>query len=147
MTSTKITIASDHAGYSLKTHLVEFIQKNYPEIEITDFGCDNSTDSVHYPDLASLVCNSINQGNSERGILICGSGVGMSIAANRHKGIRASLCNELLSARLTRQHNNSNVLCLGNWLVTPKLAEEIFAIWFKTEYEGGRHQIRIELLG
>lgn len=138
-----IGLASDHAGYSLKEHIASSLKENYI---LKDYGCSNSTDSVDYPNFAEKLCQELLRGEIEKGILICGSGIGMSIAANRHKGIRAALCQDLLTARLSREHNNANVLCLGNWLVTSKLSDEILDIWLNTNFAGGRHIQRLEML-
>jgi ribose 5-phosphate isomerase B len=142
-----IGIGSDHAGYSLKEHILKFLKETYSEFDLRDYGCKSSSDSVDYPNIAASLCGDLSKGNLERGILVCGSGVGMSIAANRVKGVRATLCSDLLTARLCREHNDSNVLCLGNWFVTPKLSEEILNIWLKTKFAAGRHQKRVSLLG
>ena len=113
-------------------------------IEYIDFGCFTE-ERVDYPDFAKIVCAQVQNGSSERGILICGTGVGMSMAANRFEGIRAGLCNELFTARMSREHNDANVLCLGARVVGPGLAVEIVRTWVSTEFAGGRHQRRIEM--
>ena len=123
-----IGLASDHAGYPLKAHIYQFLKEKYI---IKDYGCANAVDSVDYPSFAQAVCEDLIEVKIQRGLLVCGSGVGMSLAANRFKGIRAVLCQDLLTARLSREHNNANVLCLGNWLVTAKLSEEILNIWLR----------------
>ena len=106
----KITIGSDHAGYGLKLQIIAYLQKK--GWEVIDVGTD-STDSCDYPVFAHKVCKNIQDGVTELGILICGTGIGMSMAANKHRGIRAAACSDTFSARLTRQHNNANVLCFG----------------------------------
>ena len=136
----KIAIASDHAGFCLK----EEIRKAYPDIEWQDFGAF-SKDPVDYPDTGTPAAESVAQGNNEKGILICGSGIGMSIVANKVKGIRAALCWMPEIAKLSRQHNNANVLCLGARVVGPGLALEIVKTWLRTEFVGGRHLRRIEM--
>ncbi|MCX5875493.1 MAG: ribose 5-phosphate isomerase B, partial [Deltaproteobacteria bacterium] len=111
---------------------------------VDDKGCF-STESVDYPDFAKAVCVQVQNGSCERGILICGTGVGMSMAANRFEGIRAGLCNELFTARMSREHNDANVLCLGARVIGPGLAVEIVRAWVSTEFAGGRHQRRIDM--
>ena len=101
---------------------------------------------MDYPDFSQKVCNQVIQGQADLGILICGTGIGMSIAANKHQGIRAALCGDVYSAKLTRQHNNSNVLCLGARVIGDELAKMIVHTWLDAEFEGGRHQGRIDKL-
>lgn len=137
----KIAIASDHAGFELKSYIKGYLLKKGFFVE--DFGTD-SEESVDYPDYAKKVCEAILFKGFERGILICGSGVGMSISANRFKGIRAALCQDLYTAEFSRFHNDSNVLCLSGRLIGKGLAEKIVDVWFSTNFEGGRHQKRIE---
>ncbi|MFB3851138.1 MAG: ribose 5-phosphate isomerase B [Acidobacteriota bacterium] len=137
----RIAIASDHAGYELKKFIKDYLQKSGRAVE--DFGTD-SEESVDYPDFAKKVCEAVLSKGFERGILVCGSGVGMSISANRFKGIRAVLCQDLYTAEYSRLHNNSNVLCLPGRLIGKGLAEKILEVWLKTKFEGGRHLKRIE---
>ncbi|MCX7830171.1 MAG: ribose 5-phosphate isomerase B [Acidobacteria bacterium] len=137
----KIALASDHAGLELKNFVKDYLQKS--KIVVKDFGT-NSEDSVDYPDFAKEVCKAVLSKEFERGILICGSGVGMSISANRFKGIRAVLCQDLYTAEFSRLHNDANILCLPGRLIGKGLAEKIIDIWLKTEFEGGRHQKRID---
>lgn len=137
----KVAIASDHGGYNLKGVIIELLKKL--QMDYQDFGCF-SADSVDYPDFAGLVAREVASGNCERGILICGTGIGMSIAANKFPGIRAALCHDVFSARATREHNNSNVLCLGERVIGPGLAGEIVRVWLETEFSGGRHQKRLD---
>jgi len=138
----KIYIASDHAGYPLKKLIIkEFLSKK--RINFQDLGT-NSEKSVDYPNFAKKLCKNINK--SSMGILICGSGIGVSISANRHKHIRASLCHNVNSARMTRKHNDSNVICLQG---RPFVKKRIFAMlnaYFDTEFEKGRHTRRVEQL-
>ena len=138
----KIYIASDHAGYSLKQVIInEFLQDK--RINFQDLGT-NSEKSVDYPKFAKKLCKKVNK--SSMGILICGSGIGVSICANRHKHIRASLCHNVNSARMTRKHNDSNVICLQG---RPFVKKKIFAMlnaYFDTEFEEGRHKRRVEQL-
>ena len=139
----KIAIASDHGGYEYKTELIPYLeQKGYT---VLDFGT-NSNNSCDYPIYASKVCDEILNGYCELGILICGTGIGMSIAANRHKGIRASVVSDTFSAKMTRMHNNSNVLCLGARVLGIGLAKEIVDTWLEAEYIGSYHEKRVKML-
>ena len=139
----KIAIASDHGGYELKEKIFKYLlDKNF---DVKNFGVD-SNESCDYPIYAKKVCNAILNDNFERGILICGTGIGMSIMANRHKGIRAACLSDKYSAEMTRKHNNSNILCFGARVIDENTAKEIVDIWLKTEYEAGRHQKRVEML-
>ncbi|WP_017549616.1 ribose 5-phosphate isomerase B [Salinicoccus carnicancri] len=136
----KIVIASDHGGINLKRTIVEaLVQKG---VDITDFGPDSS-ESVDYPDYAKPVAEKVADGDFDRGILICGTGIGMSIAANKVKGIRCALVHDSFSAKATRQHNNSNMLAMGERVIGSGLANDIVDIWLNTEYEGGRHERRV----
>lgn len=137
----KLAFGCDHAALGLKNHLMAFVQEMGHEVE--DFGCYSET-SVDYPDFALPVCKSVQAGTCERGILICYTGIGMSIAANKVRGIRCALCTDPLSARLTREHNDSNVLALGAGITGRAMAEEILAVWLKAEMQGGRHQQRVD---
>ena len=139
----KIAIGADHGGYSLKEILIDDLKSSGYDLE--DLGT-YSTDSVDYPDFSQKVCNQVTQGQADLGILICGTGIGMSIAANKHQGIRAALCGDVYSAKLTRQHNNSNVLCLGARVIGDELAKMIVHTWLDAEFEGGRHQGRLDKL-
>lgn len=136
----RIAIGSDHGGYQLKEHLVAKLSAE--GFEISDLGT-NSDESVDYPDFAEQVCRRVLDGEADIGILVCGTGIGMSMAANRHRGIRAALCHNEYSARMSREHNNANVLCLGDRVIGPGLAESIVAVWITTQFSGGRHQTRI----
>ncbi|MGB3221938.1 MAG: ribose 5-phosphate isomerase B [Desulforhopalus sp.] len=137
----KIAIAADHGGYQLK----ESIKKNllHAGCEILDVGCD-SNDSVDYPDYAERAVSSMLTGDCQRGILVCGTGIGMSIVANRHRTIRAAVCFDVHTAKLCREHNDANILCLGARLLDPDYAMQMVTIWLETEFSGGRHQKRIE---
>jgi len=137
----KIAIGCDHGGYGLKEDIRALVLELGHEIE--DCGCYGPA-SVDYPDFAEAVCQAVRSGNCKRGILICGSGIGMSMAANRYREIRAALCHELFTARLSREHNDANVLCLGARIVGPGLALEMVRVWLTTEFAGGRHQGRID---
>ncbi len=138
----KIAIGCDHGGFELKEEIAALLQKMGHEVE--NLGT-NSPESVNYPDFAEAVCSKIKDEGCQRGILICGTGIGMSMAANRHREIRAALCHELFTARMSREHNDANVLCLGARVVGPGLALEIVSTWMNTEFGGGRHQNRIEM--
>ena len=139
----KIAIASDHGGFELKEKIHQYLlEKN---IDVTNFGT-NSIESCDYPVYAKKVCESILNKEYDFGILICGTGIGMSIAANRYKGIRAACVSDTYSARLTREHNNSNVLCFGARVVGEGLAKEIVDSWLNAQFQGSRHQKRIGML-
>ncbi len=140
---TKIAIGSDHAGFNLKNTIKKYLEEKGHEVK--DFGT-YSTDSCDYPIYAKAVANSVASGESEKGILCCGSGVGVSIVANKVKGIRAVLARESLTAKLSRNHNDSNVLCLGERITGEALAFDIVDTWLASEYEGGRHQKRIDMM-
>ncbi len=139
----KFVLACDHAGYPLKEELKKiFAEKGY---EIIDCGTD-SLQSVDYPAYAAKLCDTITSGNAKLGILICGTGIGMSMAANKHAGIRAACCSDTFSARMTRMHNDANVLCMGARVVGAGLAADIAELFLETEFEGGRHQRRVDLV-
>lgn len=139
---TSIIIGSDHGGFKLKSEIVKHLQElGY---EVSDLGCYN-TESCDYPIIAKAVAEKVLEENS-RGILVCGTGIGVSIAANRFNGIRASHCTDTFTARMTRMHNDSNILCLGERITGVGLALDIVDIWLKTEFEGGRHQKRIDMI-
>ena len=139
-----IAIGCDHGGLALKQDILQFLA--HTEHEINDLGC-YSEESVDYPDLANRVCEVIKNGASSCGILICGTGIGMSIAANRHRHIRAALCHEAFTARMSREHNDANVLCLGGRVLGGSLALDIVRVWLATEFTGGRHLRRINMMG
>ncbi|MBQ7047220.1 MAG: ribose 5-phosphate isomerase B [Oscillospiraceae bacterium] len=135
-----IAIGCDHAAYDMKLGIIDMLkEKGY---EVADMGCNG--ESCDYPDIAEAVGREITEGRCEKGILICGTGVGMSIAANKIKGIRAALCSEHFSVKYTRLHNDSNVLCMGARTIGPGLAAELVEIFLETEFEGGRHQRRVD---
>jgi ribose 5-phosphate isomerase B len=136
----KVAIGSDHAGVDLRKEIIAMIEELGMEVE--DVGCECTT-SVDYPDYAIPVAEKVANGEADRGILICGTGIGMSIAANKVKGIRCALVHDLFSAKATRQHNDSNVLAMGERVIGPGLALEIAKVWLTTEYEGGRHGRRV----
>ncbi len=137
----KIALAADHGGYELKNIIIKYLKNlNY---ECIDFGI-NENESVDYPDYAHPVCESITKGETDFGILVCGTGIGMSMSANKHHGIRAACCSDTYSAKLTRMHNDANVLCLGGRVVGEGLALDIVKLFVETEFEGGRHSKRVE---
>ena len=137
----KYFIGTDHAGYEVKSFVIDFLQKR--GIEVEDLGC-YSTESVDYPDYAHKVANAVLENEGTMGILICGSGIGMSLAANKHKGIRAALCHDHYTASMARRHNNANILCFGARIVGKGEIESILEGWLNSEFEGGRHQRRVE---
>lgn len=139
----RIAIGADHAGFILKEHLRARLAEAGHELR--DFGA-HSAESVDYPDYAALVAGAVVGGSAERGILVCGSGIGMAIAANRVRGVRAAACVDLYSARLCRQHNDANVLALGSRIVAPPLAEALAEVFLTTTFEGGRHARRVAKL-
>jgi ribose 5-phosphate isomerase B len=136
-----ISIGSDHAGLELKKYLKDFIENL--KLPIIDVGCF-SPSSVDYPDFGKLVAEAVSKGSIEKGILICGTGLGMSIVANKFKNVRATLCNDVFSAKKSRYHNDSNILVLAGRLIGKDLAKEIVNVWLTTKYDGGRHQHRID---
>ncbi len=137
----KIYIGSDHGGFELKEKLKKFLIDNNYIVE--DLGC-HSLESVDYPDFGFAVAEKVRDDQESRGIVVCSTGIGISIAANKVKNIRCSLVSDLESARLTRQHNDSNVLALGAKIIDHNLALEITNVWLNTAFEGGRHQRRID---
>ncbi len=139
-----IAIASDHAGFELKGQLKQELQTlGY---EALDLGPD-SIASVDYPDFANRLADAIKTGKAARGVLICGTGIGISMAANRHRHIRAALVHDVTGARLTRQHNDANVLCVGARLIGADVAKDCLRVFLTTDFEGGRHQNRVAKLG
>lgn len=138
----KIVIGSDHGGLALKKNILALLQELGHDGE--DVGCFEN-DSVDYPQFADLVCERVAKGHADRGILICGTGIGMSMAANRHDNIRAALCSEQYTARMSREHNDANVLCMGERVTGPGIADAIVRTWLSTSFDGGRHLRRIEL--
>jgi len=137
----KTGIVSDHGGFALK----EYLKKNISEMEWIDYGC-YSEESVDYPDMAKILAESILGGKVSRGIAICGTGIGISIALNRYKQIRAALCHNLFTAEMSRKHNDANILSLGGRILSNEEALAIVNTFFKTSFEGGRHKTRIEKL-
>lgn len=136
-----IAIASDHAGFALKSKLVEHLKKNF--YHTIDLGT-NDLESVDYPDYASKVCSFILEKKAHYGILICGTGIGMGMAANHYKGIRAAVCTNSTMAKLGKAHNNANVLCIGSRVIGLEVALDCVDAFLKAEFEGGRHEIRVK---
>ena len=136
-----IAIASDHAGFTLKSHIAHWLTEH--GYAVLDLGT-NSADSVDYPDFGHAVARAIEEGKAERGIVICGSGIGISIAANRHAHIRCALVHSALEARLARQHNDANVLAMGERIIGIEPAKDAVQAFLNTQFEGGRHQRRVE---
>ena len=143
MNVSKILIGSDHAGLRLKNEIISHLADM--DIDVVDVGT-YTADSCNYPDYARALCKKIQSGEYGMGILICGTGIGMSMAANKHNGIRAACCSDAYSARMTRMHNNANVLCMGERVVGVGLACDIAEAFLSTEYQGGRHDIRVNML-
>ena len=137
----KIAIGCDHAGVELKGELVKLLEAM--GMEVVDFGTNDST-SVDYPDLGDRVSSAVSSGEVDRGVLICGTGIGMSIVANKFRNVRAALCSESFSARMSRLHNDSNILVIGGRVVGKALALEITKVWLETPFEGGRHEQRLK---
>lgn len=135
-----IAIGCDHGGFELKNHVINHLKEK--GIEYKDYGT-YSEESVDYPDCAKPVCEAIQNGEAESGILICGTGIGISIAANKYKGIRAALCGDVYSAKMTKEHNNANIICMGGRVIGRELAFMIVDAWLEAEFAGGRHAARI----
>jgi ribose 5-phosphate isomerase B len=136
----KVIIGSDHGGFQMKSEIVKHLDQM--GIAHKDIGC-HTAESVDYPDIGQAVAEEVVAGNFDRGIIICGTGVGISISANKVPGIRAALCGDCFSAKASRQHNNANVLALGERVLGIELAKMIVDIWLTTEFEGGRHERRV----
>lgn len=141
MSDIKIVIGSDHGGFNLKGKITEFLRgKN---IQFEDYGTFDE-ESCDYPDIAKKIAKKVSDKTFDFGILVCGTGIGVSITANKTKGIRAALCSDTFSARMSKEHNNANVLCLGQRVIGEGLALDIVDIWLKSEFEGGRHKRRVD---
>ena len=143
MAGRAIWIGNDHGGFELKRHIIGRLEER--GLEVHDAGCD-SDEIVRYPHYAAEVAGAVSRGEAERGILICSTGIGMSIIANKFKGVRASLCTSHYMGKMTRAHNDSNVLCLGGKITGVFEALDILDAWLETEYEGGRHDISLGLI-
>jgi ribose 5-phosphate isomerase B len=139
-----IAIACDHAGHGLKREILKFLHEL--KVPHEDLGCASPDESVHYPLYGKKVVEALLARPQARGILICGTGLGMSIMANRFPGIRAALCHDLFAAIMSRRHNNSNLLVMGGRVIGPDLGKEIVRVWLNTPFDGGRHQERLDLL-
>ncbi|MBI4715453.1 MAG: ribose 5-phosphate isomerase B [Nitrospirae bacterium] len=137
----KIAIASDHAGLDLKEEIVAFCRGK--GLEVLDFGVENH-DSVDYPDYGIKVAEAVSGGKVDRGILVCGTGIGMSIVANKFPNVRAALCHNVFTSRMSRLHNDANVLVLAGRVQEPEVAQVMVEAWLKTPFEGGRHQRRLD---
>jgi len=135
-----IAIGSDHAGYLLKADIIKFLESK--GLEVKDFGT-NGPESVDYPDFGQAVAEAVSNKECEKGIIICGSGIGISIAANKVSGIRAALCTDSYMAKMSRQHNDANILAIGERVIGPGVAFDIIETWLNTEFLGGRHQNRV----
>ena len=139
----KIGIGNDHSALEMKAEIIEFLKEKGHEV--TDYGT-NSPESCDYPVYGEIVARAVASGEVEQGILICGTGLGISLAANKVKGIRAAVCSEPSTAKLARAHNNCNILAFGARVVGPELAKMMVDTWLSTEFEGGRHQKRVDLI-
>jgi len=137
----RVAIGSDHRGYHLKEQIIAMLRTKGHEVE--DAG-PSATESVDYPDFAALVAKMVSQGAVDRGILICGTGIGMAIAANKFPGVRAAPCSDEVTAEISRRHNNLNVLCLSADMLSPRAVERMVEVWLSTPFEGGRHERRVE---
>lgn len=137
----RIAIGADHAGYRLKQHLVQVLKEAGHDVD--DHGT-HAEESVDYPPICAAVGRAVATGSAERGVVLGGSGQGEQIAANKVRGVRAALCHDLYTARMSRLHNDANVLALGGRIVAPELASEILTLWLDTPFEGGRHQRRVD---
>jgi ribose 5-phosphate isomerase B len=137
----QVGLACDHGGFGLKEEVKAFLRST--GVEAVDFGSFDET-SVDYPDFGVQVAEKVSKGELEKGILICGTGIGMSIVANKFPGVRAALANELYSARCSREHNDANILVLGGRVIGPGVAREIVKVWLETPFAGGRHEKRLE---
>lgn len=143
MDKIKIAIGSDHGGFEYKASIIKALQdKGYDVVDMGTY----SSESCDYPIIAKKVARAVAKGDFEKGILVCGTGIGMSMAANKVKGIRAAVCGDTFSARATRAHNNANILCLGQRVVGEGLALDIVDIWLTTKFEGGRHERRVNMI-
>ncbi|MEX2114892.1 MAG: ribose 5-phosphate isomerase B [Pirellulales bacterium] len=137
----RIAVGSDHRGFSIKEKIIDLLKRL--QHEVTDVGTYTS-ESCDYPDIASHVASKVSKGEVERGILICGTGIGMCIAANKFPGVRAAPCHDDLTAEMSRRHNDLNVMCLSADMLGEKLIDRMLEIWLKTQFEGGRHARRVE---
>lgn len=139
-----VAIAADHAGVELKSKLKEYLEEG--GVRVIDLGAEGSA-SVDYPDIANRLAKAVTSAEAQQGIVICGTGIGVSMAANRHSGVRAAVCHDITSARLARQHNDANVLALGARLIGSEVAKDCVETFLNTRFEGGRHTGRVQKLG
>lgn len=137
----RIAVGSDHRGFHLKDRIVNFLKTQSYDIE--DVGA-TGTESVDYPDFAAVVAKKVSDGEIDRGILICGTGIGMAIASNKFPGVRAAPCNDEVTAEISRRHNDLNVLCLSADLLSPRVVERMVDVWLTTNFEAGRHERRLD---
>lgn len=135
-----VAVGADHGGFELKNSVLDTLTELGHEV--VDLGC-NGPESVDYPDFAEKVAGGVSDGSFDRGILICGTGIGMSIAANKFPNVRAALCHNLFTARLSREHNDANLLTMGERVIGKGIAQEMVKVWMETEFEGGRHEKRV----
>jgi len=138
----KLAIGCDHGGFELKEEILKFL-KTIANIQVSDFG-PAGKESVDYPDFGRKVSEAVSKGSVDRGILVCGTGIGMSIVANRYPNVRAALCHDHFTAQMSREHNDANVLCMGERVIGKGVALEIVKTWLDTEFAGGRHQKRLD---
>ncbi|HHT9110466.1 MAG TPA: ribose 5-phosphate isomerase B [Candidatus Brocadiaceae bacterium] len=138
----KIALASDHRGFDFKKRVADMLIKMGHTVK--DFGTTTSTESVDYPDYGLKAARAVGSGECERGILVCGTGIGMSLVANKVKGVRAAVCHNLYTVEMSRRHNDSNILCIGADIVDEELLDQKLKLWLETPFEGGRHARRIE---
>lgn len=143
MEKLKIAIGSDHGGFALKEKIIDYL--NGKNIEFKDFGTFTN-ESCDYPVFAKEVALEVSNGRFNKGILICGTGIGVSIVANKVKGIRAALCFDTFCAQMSREHNNANILCMGQRVINESLALEIVDVWLHSDFEGGRHEKRVNMI-
>ncbi len=140
----KIALGSDHAGLRLKKKILEYLMgRGYDTVDVGT----NSEESTHYPIFASEVARLVQEGQADRGILVCGTGIGMCIAANKFPGVRAALCLNEYMARMSRLHNDANVICFGDRVMGEELTISVLEVWLNTPFEGGRHEVRVKLIG
>ena len=145
MVAKSIAVAADHAGFDLKSKLVDDLRS--AGYEVSDLGTHDATTSVDYPDFGAAVAEAVASGAADKGVVVCGTGIGISIAANRHPGVRAALCHDETSARLCREHNDANVLALGARLIGEVVAKDCLHTFLNTEFAGDRHSRRVAKLG
>jgi ribose 5-phosphate isomerase B len=140
----RISVGSDHRGFAIRSKVIELLKRLGHEVE--DVGTFSS-DAVDYPDIASLVASKVSRGEIDRGILVCGTGLGMCIAANKFPGVRAAPCHDDLTAEMSRRHNDTNILCLSADLLGERLIDRMIELWLSTNFEGGRHARRVAKIG